>query len=70
MPVLTSDVFCISSSQWVFPPGTYLEQKKEWIEAVVGAGIEGDQCKIVEITPYIAAVRRDAFAAVKAKPAI
>ena len=49
-------------AQWVFPPGVYLEQKKEWTEAIVGAGIEGDQCKIVECTPYIPAVRRTASA--------
>ena len=45
-------------SQWVFPPGVYLEQKKEWIEMIAGAGIEGDQARIVDCAPYIPAVRR------------
>ena len=55
-----------SEQEWVFPPGTFLEQKKEHTEVIVGCGIEGDQCRVVEIAPYIAAVRRQA-AEVKAQ---
>ena len=43
-----------SEQEWVFPPGTFLEQKKEHTEVIVGCGIEGDQCRVVEIAPYIA----------------
>jgi len=35
-----------------------LEQKKEWQEAIEGASF-GDQCKIVEVAPYIEASRRE-----------
>ena len=55
--------------EWVFPPGVFLEQKKEHIETIVGAGIEGDQCRVVEVAPYIAAVRRAIAAQEKPKKA-
>jgi len=47
-----------AEEEWVFPPGVYLEQKKEWTEVIAGVGLEGDQCKIVETAPYVAAERR------------
>ena len=54
--------------QWVFPPGVYLEQKKEWTEVIASEYLEGDQCKIVDCAPYIPAVRRTVSTSGAAKP--
>ena len=59
-----------AEQEWVFPPGTYLEQKKEWTETMAGVlpgDNAGDQAKIVEIAPYIPAVRRTATVKAKEK---
>jgi len=51
--------------EWVYPPGVYLEQKKEWTEVIVGAGAEGDQTKLIEVTPH-RSISRSAIAAPQA----
>ena len=58
-------------SEWVFPPGVYLEQKKEWTESIAGAVGLGDSgtCKLVECAPYIAASRRAAMVVAPVKKA-
>jgi len=43
--------------EWVYPPGVYLEQKKEWTEVIVGAGAEGEQTKLIEVTPHVSISR-------------
>jgi len=54
-----------AEKEWVFPPGVYLEQKKEHTETIDGGvpGSGSDQCKIVECAPYLPSVRRASVAA-------
>ena len=62
-----------SEQEWAFPPGVYLEQKKEWTESIggtesIGLGDTGT-CKLVEVAPYISPSRRGVMAALPVKKA-